>query len=116
MQREHGQATIEHVGIVLAVALLAGAVAALLSGGRLGTGLARAVTAALERALGFTRASGPASALAASPAQLALFGIATDPSVAEDRRPTLRDVRLHFEQELGTAQGDALFRQLLLDE
>jgi hypothetical protein len=116
MQREHGQATVEHVGIVLAVALLAGAVAALLGGGRLGTGLARAVTAALERALAFSRASGPASALAASPAQVALFGIATDPSVARDRRPTLRDVRLQFEEELGTAQGDALFRQLLLDE
>ena len=88
----------------------------MLSGGRLGTGLARAVTAALERALGFTRASGPASALAASPAQLALFGIATDPAVAEDRRPTLRDVRLRFEQELGTAEGDALLRRLLLEE
>jgi hypothetical protein len=91
-------------------------VAALLGGGRLGTGLARAVTAALERALGLTTTSGPASALAASPAQLALFGIATDPSVAEDQRPTLRDVRLHFEQELGTTDGDALFRQLVLEE
>jgi hypothetical protein len=116
MQREHGQATVEHVGIVLAVALLAGAVAAVLSGGRLGTGLARAVTAAFERALGFTRASGPGSGLTASAAQLALFGIATDASVAEDRRPTLRDVRLHFEEELGGAEGDALFRQLLLEQ
>jgi hypothetical protein len=116
MQREHGQATVEHVGIVLAVALLVGAVAALLSGGRLGTGLARAVTAALERALELGRTSGSDSTPAASPAQLALFGIATDPSVAEDSRPTLRDVRLHFEQELGTAEGDALFRRLLLEE
>jgi hypothetical protein len=115
MQREHGQATVEHVGIVLAVALLMGAVAALLSSGRLGDGLARAVTAALDGALGFTR-GGPASALAASPAQLALFGIATDPSVADDRRPTLRDVRLRFEEQLGTDAGDALFRQLLLEE
>src|SRR5262245_10239648 len=116
MQREHGQATVEHVGIVLAVALLAGSVAALLSGGRLGSGLARAVGAALERALSFTRASGPESALAATPAQLALFGIATDPAVAEDRRPTLRDVRLHFEDELGVEEGDGLFRRLLLEE
>ena len=49
MQREHGQATVEHVGIVLAVALLLGAVAALLGGGLLGTSLARRTSGGCPR-------------------------------------------------------------------
>jgi len=116
MRREGGQATVEHVGVVLAVALLAGAVLALLGGGRLASGVARAVGAALERALSFARADDAPAAVEASPAQLALFGAATDPSMPEDRRPTLRDVRLQFEEQLGEAAGDALFRRLLLAE
>jgi hypothetical protein len=117
MRGERAQATVEHVGAVLAVALLAGAVVALLGDGRLASGVARAVGAALDRALGFSLGTRSApTQIRATPAQLALFGAATDPSMPEDQRPTLRDVRLRLEEELGREAGDALFRQMLLGE
>jgi hypothetical protein len=116
MRSEQAQATVEYVGGVLALALLFGAMAALLVRSGAGQQLAAAVSSALERALGGAHDPAPLAGVPASAAQLALFERATDPSAPDDDKPSLRDVRLHFEEELGPERGDALLRELLIQQ
>src|SRR5262249_30649425 len=112
MHPERGQATVEHVALVLAVALLVGGVAGALARGP-AEDLARALAGALSGAIAALtlRGGGDGDAVVAA-AEQAYLPLATDEQVTADERPTLRDVRLRLEQRLGPDGGRAAFARL----
>src|SRR4051794_8299642 len=121
MGGEQGQATVEHVGIVLAVALLLGALAGAIGSHSAAGELARAVSEAIGRALGVgsgsTRLTQPRSGgPEPTAAEVARLLRALDPTIPIDARPTLRDLRIDLAARLGTAQGEALFQRLVAAE
>jgi hypothetical protein len=114
MRTDRGQATVEHVAIVLVVAVLVGAIAGAMTTGAAG-GLGTAVADAITRAIGWTHDRGEALPQPTLE-ELSRYALAIDPSVPEDERPTLRDVRLEMEARLGVEQGDALWNRLAYDQ
>jgi hypothetical protein len=119
MRGERGQATVEQVGIVLAVALLVGGLAGVLGARSSVAGVARSLTAAIAGAIGLKVASGAPSLRAlpeATAREVAQFLRANDAQVDVDHRPTLRDVQLELDERLGPEQGEAVFHQLVLDQ
>ena len=101
MLRDHGQATVEAVGITLAVALLLGGLAGVFGGAGIAGRVADAVASALAGAIGLARTSAPRAPDRPTANELARFQAAIDPTRRLDDRPTLHDVRLSLRERLG---------------
>src|SRR4051812_37842312 len=110
MGGERGQATVEQVGIVLAVAVLVGLLATDLARRGVGLAVARSLTQAVLRAVhvgGGSGGRGGAAIPEATAHEVARFAEAVDGTIAVDERPTLRDVRLELIERLGAKDGEA---------
>jgi hypothetical protein len=113
MRSAHGQATVEYVGVLLVVAVLIGA----LTGGLgLPGSIAASITHAFLGAIGIERSEQAAADARPSAAEREAFARAVDRSVAPVDRPSLRDVRLALIAQHGDAQGQAIYRRLILDD
>src|SRR5690242_12215234 len=116
MGGEYGQATVEHVGTLLLVGLLLGAVAAGLLRLGIGASVAGALRTAIERVAHLGTGTSSSTAVAVAPPtaeeQTRLLA-AMDSSIPIDSRPTLHDIRLELVERLGEKDGAATFEELV---
>jgi hypothetical protein len=111
MRSTHGQATVEYVGVLLVVAVLIGAIT---GGFGLPGSIATSITHAFLGAIGIEQSEQAPADARPSAAEREAFAQAVDRSVAPVDRPSLRDVRLALIAQHGDAQGQAIYRQLIL--
>jgi hypothetical protein len=113
MHRESAQGTVEYVGVLLAVAILLGALVGAFGLPSPAAGLASSFIGAFTSAFG---TDAPArSQVQASAEDEARFARATDAGVAPDDRPSLRDVRLDLIAAHGDGPGRRIYRELVLE-
>jgi hypothetical protein len=113
MRSTRGQATVEYVGVLLVVAVLIGAIT---GGFGLPGSIAASITHAFLGAIGIEQSGQAAPDARPSAAEREEFARAVDRSVAPVDRPSLRDVRLALIAQHGDAQGQTIYRQLVLDD
>jgi hypothetical protein len=116
MHSARGQGTVEYVGVLLLVAVLIGAIAGGFGVPRMSAGIASSITHALLGAIGLRAPDRRVADGRPSADERAAFARATDPALGPDERPSLRDVRLALVARHGAAHGQAVYRELVLDD
>jgi hypothetical protein len=99
--------------VLLVVAVLIGAIT---GGLGLPGSIAASITHAFLAAIGIEQSEQAAADARPSAAEREAFARAVDRSVAPVDRPSLRDVRLALIAQHGDAQGQAIYRRLILDD
>jgi hypothetical protein len=113
MGSQTGQATVEHVGMVLAVALLMGGVAAAFAHAGIASMLANRVARAFD--LGSSRSDAIAAPALGTDAEWRFARMAVASRLPDAARPTLRDLRLRLIDRLGRTSGEEVFGRMLTD-
>ena len=113
MGSQTGQATVEHVGMVLAVALLMGGVAAALAHAGIAAAIAGRVAQAFD--LGPSRSDRIAVPALGTDAEWRFARMAVASRLPDAARPTLRDLRLRLIDRLGIGRGEEVFDRMLAD-
>jgi len=114
MGNQAGQATVEHVGLVLAIALLLGGVAATLAHVGIAATLAQGIARAWDLRQSDQHASREPLALGTD-AEWRFARLAVASRLPDAVRPTLRDLRLRLVDRLGLARGEEVFGRMLGD-